>query len=118
MSRGLYMLGASGDALRSQAIVMHIDHIDAAVLKSKVGGLAGLALDLSDVAPKAFLDAALPIAAQQLKQYGIDARLAASDAPTVERGKSEFWSGLVVGGALGGGAWAIWKYGLSRLFGG
>jgi hypothetical protein len=117
---GLHILGVTGDALRGQKIVIEVDHIDTATLKSKLGGyggLASLALDAADAAPRAFVDAALPLATRELRQYGIDARLTVSDAATAARPKSEFWWGLGVGGALGAGAAAIWKFGISRLFG-
>ena len=104
------MLGASGDALKGQTVVARIRSVDAAKLKSaigKYGGAIDLALDFADWQPKATVDAAIPFIRKQLADIGIDATISAG-APTT-RGPSEFWGGLVVGGALGGGALAIWK---------
>lgn len=114
------MLGSTG--LSTQTVIVHIHDIDAEKLKAAIGGgrnaaFADLALTLADAAPKATLDIGLPIAEKELKLYGIDATLSASDVPTRARSKSEFWSGLAVGGVLGGSAWAIWRYALRPLIG-
>jgi hypothetical protein len=116
---GLRILGA-GSGLASQYVVARINHVDVPTLKAKIGAggaFAGLALDLADEAPKALLDIAIPIATKQLREYGIDATITAANAVPEARGSSEFWLGLVVGGAVGGGALLIWRWILRPLFG-
>lgn len=121
------MLGASGDGLQSQLIVLRVLHIDADKLKKAIGveGMkaAGLnvALSVVDSQPKMALDVALPLAKNFLKDnYGVDAEITTSNAPPPARSKSEFFGGLVFGvGAstvVFGVGWATWKLLFRRIF--
>ena len=115
---GLLILGASGDALKGQTLVVRIERVDTAKLKStvgKYGGAIDLALDFADWKPSAAIDIAVPIVRKQLADIGIDTTVSAGAVPP--RGSSEFWGGLAVGGVLGGSALAIWKL-VGRLVGG
>lgn len=108
-------------AFADQTITIRLLDVDAAKLKEAIGGtggaLASIALGLVNYAPKAALDAARPIVTSEAKNYGITMDMSISNKPAPEkRALSEFWPGLLVGGALGGGALLIWKL-IGRLLG-
>lgn len=111
---GYDVLGAE-DALANQYIVVRIKRIDRAKLAAAIGGskgqLASSAMQVVNTAPKAILDAALPIAKTQALNYGIDADVSVSSVPPnmQKRAFSEFWPGLGVGIVLGGFSLAIVK---------
>jgi hypothetical protein len=116
---GFDVLGAE-DALANQYIVVRVKRIDRAKLAAAIGGskgqLASSAMQAVSAAPKAILDAALPIAKTQAAKYGIDADVTVSDVPPNlrQRAFSEFWPGLGIGIVLGGLGLAIVK-GISKL---
>lgn len=127
------MLGASaigsGDGLRSQYIVVKVDHVDADKLKKKIadmgqsGAIAPLVVLATDNAPKAVLDVGLPIAAKQLEDFGVYASITAQDVPPPPgkpRSSSEFFPGAVVGicasTVVFGVGWGAWKALFSKIF--
>jgi hypothetical protein len=103
---GFDVLGAE-DALANQYIVVRIKHIDQQKLAAKIGGssgqLASSALTIVNTAPKAILDAAVPIGLSKAKDYGIDAEVTVSDVPPKMKARafSEFWPGVIAGTVLG-----------------
>lgn len=122
------MLGARGDGLQAQYIVVNVRHIDAEKLKQALGtkGLAdaGLsaALTIVDSQPRAALDLGLPIAKRYLRDnLGVDAELTAANVPPPVRQKSEFFGGAVFGaGAVAlfaGIGYGAWRLVFRRLFG-
>jgi len=118
---GLDLLGAA-DALADQYITFRIRRIDREKLRNKVGGskgtLASSAMSFVDVAPKAALDAAIPLVVGQAKGYGVELEAGVSNVPPSKGGRaiSEFWPALAIGLGLGGGSLVIWKS-IARLFG-
>lgn len=121
--RGFDLLGAT-DALADQLIIVRVKRVDTERLKQRIGGKAGAATSAAmafvNLAPKAALDIALPIALGQLKTMGIEAEAQVSSAPmptTRRRAFSEFFPGLAVGVVLGGTGFGIFKL-LSKAFGG
>lgn len=118
---GLELLGAT-EALSSQYITLRIKSIDAQTLKYKLGGAAGnlapAALLMVSAGPQMALDVAAPFIRSEMKNYGIDADVTISNVPPTKGGPraiSEFWPGLLVGGALGGSCLLIAKL-IARLF--
>ena len=116
---GLDLMGAA-EGLATQAIVVRIKSIDAVKLRAAIasdkswGPALGPALALVDIAPKAALDAALPIAKKTLVDYGITADVAAADVPPATRsGESGF---LLLVGAGGGIVLSAVVVGVYRLF--
>lgn len=117
---GLNLLGAE---LASQFITLRIKHIDREKLKQKLGGASGTlaqgALTLVDMEAKAALDMVVPVVRSKLKNdYGVDADIVVSNVPPSQGGRalSEFWPGLLVGGAVGVSGFAIWNL-VRRLVG-
>ena len=107
----------SGDVLKGQSVVARVERVDVAKLKKVIGKHGkeiDLAFNFADWKPKAAIDVAIPFIRKELANIGIDATIIAGKDAT--RGPSEFWGGLVVGGALGGSALVIWEL-VSRLFG-
>ena len=121
MPRGLDMLGASGDGLKSQYITLHVEHIDRDVLKRKLdsmkvsGAVTPAIMMATDQAPKFVVDTALAMAPKYLKDFGITATLEAYDAPPDKGGrkKSEFLvgaiSGILLASLVTGIAWTLVK---------
>lgn len=117
---GLNLLGAGSTALANQYITFRVKSVDVERLSSKIGGSAGTLVSASmrfvDMAPKAALDAAIPLALGAIRDYGIDADATVTNVPPAKSGRaiSEFFPGLLVGLGLGGGSILIWKL-LARL---
>jgi len=127
MGDGLDMLGAKGDGLKDQFIVLNVKHIDADKLRKGIGATgaadAGISVALSvvDSQPKMALDLGLPIAKRYLREnLGVDAEITAANVAPQARGKSEFFSGAVVGAGVSvfliGVGWGTWKLLLKRIF--
>jgi len=111
---GLDLLGVVSTSLASQNINVHVKSIDADKLKSALSGSTGTfaaaGLHFVDAAPKAALDALVPVIKSTAKKYGVDADITVSTAkPPGARAYSEFWPGLLVGGIIGGSGLLIWK---------
>jgi len=119
---GLDSLGAV-DGLAAQFITLRVKHIDRDKLRQKLGGstgsMASSAVTMVDAAPKAALDAALPVAVAKARDYGIDLETMVTNAPPSPKGRalSEFWPGLAVGIGIGGASLAIVKL-VGKLIGG
>ena len=118
---GLDLLGAEG--LSSQYVTLRIRSLDVDKLKRNVGGVKGesvsAALPLADAAPKMALDVALPFITHLVKdKYGIDLEYAVSDAPPASRkwAVSGFYPGVAVGLGSAAAFWALWRFGISKLF--
>jgi len=111
---GFDVLGAE-DALANQYIVVRVKRIDRAKLAAAIGGskgqLASSAMQVVNTAPKAVLDAVLPIAKTKALAYGVDADITVSDVPPKLRTRalSEFWVGLLGGTVLGASGLLIVK---------
>lgn len=121
MSRFDY-IGARGNGLKNQYIVLQVQDINGDVLKRKLSSMgqssfiAPLAMMAMDNIPKEVVDIALPIAQAKLLDFGVTAKVYATDVPPAQGGrkKSEFLPGFVVGGSLvavvatvGWGAWVL-----------
>jgi hypothetical protein len=118
---GLVLLGAA-DALSDQYITIRVKRIDRETLKRQLGGTTGsaasAALSFVDMAPKAALDLALPLARNELSKLGVDVETTVSNVPPAKGGRaiSEFFPGLVVGTVLGVGTFSLVKI-VQRLLG-
>jgi hypothetical protein len=122
------MLGAAGDGLRNQWVILKIAHVDGARLKQKMAQegrssmIAPAAMLAVDALPKAIVDIALPIVSKQLLEYGVTAELTAADTPPAQggRARSEFFPGAIIGAGatavIFGIGWGTWRLLLSRLF--
>lgn len=122
------MLGAKGEGLKSQYLVLHIQSINEPLLKAKLASMnvspaiAPLIMTATDNAPKFVIDMGLPFAVKELEKYGVKATLTATDVPPEKGGrkKSEFIPGFVVGSGLVamlvGVSWATWKLIFSKIF--
>ena len=118
---GLSLLGAD-EALANQYITIRVKNLDSDKLKLALGGSKGLAassaLSFVDLAPKAALDAAIPILKTQAANYGFDLDVNVSNVPPSKGGRalSEFWPGVTAGIVVGGCSLILWKI-LLRLAG-
>lgn len=118
---GLDLLGAEG--ISSQYVTMRVKHLDADKLKRKIGGWKGesvsAVLPLADQAPKMALDVALPFLTKKVKDdYGVDLDYAVSGGPP-QQGQwavSRFFPGVAVGVGSAAALWALWRFGISKLF--
>lgn len=105
------------DNWSDQYITLRVMKIDQDKLRQKLGGMTGsfasFGVSVASLAPKMAIDAGLPPLLGMLKKdYGVELEATVTDVPPkkgAKRGISEFWPGLVVGGAIGGGALVIWK---------
>lgn len=105
------------DSWSDQYVTLRVLRIDQDKLRQKLGGttgtLASFGVSVASLAPKMAIDAILPVIIGRVKNdYGVELEATVTDVPPkkgTKRGISEFWPGLVVGGALGGGALLIWK---------
>ena len=127
MGRGLDMLGASGDGLKSLYLNVHVEHIDPVQFKKKLveldapspSAIVSAVVMATDSAPQFVIDTAIPMAEKELEKFGIKATIVASPVPPEKGGKlkSEFVPGAVVGATvvliftgIGFGIWRGLKY--------
>lgn len=122
MSYEFDSIGATGDGLGTQYIVLRVKHVDVDKLKGAVGGTTGtalaMALPLIDLKPDAALRTALPFVVKKASaDYGVDLEWQVANAPPVKgvSPPTKFVPGVVVGSLLAGAGWAMWRLG-RRLF--
>ena len=117
----LDLMGA--DSWSDQYVTLRVMKIDQDKLRQKLGGTTGMlasyGVTVASLAPKMAIDAILPVLVGRVKQdYGVELEATVTDVPPkkgTKRGISEFWPGLLVGGALGGASLLIWKKLLAPL---